>query len=264
MESANQLHVSLIQTQIHWEDAEANRKMLSEKISTLEKTDIIILPEMFSTGFTNNSVKLAETMQGETHRWMQDLSKSIDVVICGSLIIEEGSKYFNRFLWVEPNGETKFYDKKHLFAMAGENEHFSSGLTKKIIQYKGWKINLQICYDLRFPVWTRRSTDEEKDYDLLIYVASWPVARVHAWSTLLKARAIENMSYCIGVNRVGTDGNGYEYPGASVVVNCLGEAIVESLTGKEEVLSCNIDYEHLTKVRKKLPFHKDQDQFKLL
>ena len=264
MKIADQLKLSLVQSNLHWEDKKKNLEMFSKKLSEIKKTDLIILPEMFTTGFSNNTINLAESMNGETHNWLLQTSKEKDAVVCGSAIIEENGKYFNRFFWVQPDGITHHYDKKHLFAMAHEDEYFSAGTEKKIIQYKGWKINLQVCYDLRFPIWSRRKEDKQNNYDLLIYVASWPVARVHAWSTLLKARAIENMSYCVGVNRVGIDGKGFEYSGASVVVNYLGEELVASSAGKEEIISCSVDYQHLTKVREKLPFHKDQDQFNIL
>ena len=264
MENSDQLHLSLIQTDLFWEDKKSNLEMFSRKISKLDKTDIIVLPEMFTTGFTNNTIALAETMDGKTHLWMKDQAEKKTASICGSIIIKEDDKFFNRFLWVQADGVTFHYDKKHLFAMAGEDDHFSSGTEKSIINYRGWKINLQVCYDLRFPVWSRRKEDEENDYDLLIYVASWPITRVHAWSTLLKARAIENMSYCVGVNRVGTDGKGFEYSGASVVLNYLGEELSATSPSKEETITCVLNYSNLTKVRGKLPFHKDQDQFKLL
>ncbi|MCL4133239.1 UNVERIFIED_CONTAM: hypothetical protein GTU68_066702 [Idotea baltica] len=238
--------------------------MFAKKISTIGDVDIIVLPEMFTTGFTNNTTTLAESMEGETHLWLKQIAKKKSAVVCGSIIAKEDNKYYNRFLWVQPDGTTFHYDKKHLFAMAGEDEHYSAGTKKQIVEYKGWKINLQVCYDLRFPVWSRRKEDQENDYDLMLYVASWPVARVHAWSTLLKARAIENMSYVVGVNRVGTDGKGFEYSGASSIISCLGAELQSAESGKEEIISHKLDYKHLTKVREKLPFHKDQDQFKLL
>ena len=264
MSVLDQLHLSLVQSNLHWENKQANLEMFSKKIEAIEKTDVIILPEMFSTGFTNNTTNLAEKMNGETHRWMKHVSKEKSSVVCGSIIAKDGDKYFNRFMWVQPDGMTHHYDKKHLFAMAGEDEYFSAGQDKKIIDYKGWKINLQVCYDLRFPVWSRRTEGKGNNYDLIIYVASWPIARVHAWSTLLKARAIENMSYCVGLNRVGIDGKDYEYSGASMLIDCLGKVISETSPGQEAILTGTINLKHLTKVREKLPFHKDQDKFRLL
>jgi len=260
---SDHLHLSLVQSNLHWEDKKANLEMFDQKISEIGETDVIILPEMFTTGFTNNTA-LAESMEDDTLQWMKQKATEKSTAICGSIIMRENDQVYNRFLWVQADGVIKYYDKKHLFAMAGEDNFFSAGTEQKIIEYKGWKINLQICYDLRFPVWSRRKDDEVNNYDLLLYVASWPVARVHAWSTLLKARAIENMSYCVGVNRVGTDGKGFEYPGASVILNCLGEEIEAASLGNEEIIQHSIDYKHLTKVRERLPFHKDQDQFKLL
>ena len=265
MEVADQLNISLIQSDLFWEDKKANLEMFSQKISSIKGADIIVLPEMFTTGFTNNTVPLAEEMEGETHLWMKHMARDKNAAICGSIIVKDDNKCFNRFLWVQADGATFFYDKKHLFAMAGEDDFFTGGNKNQIIDYKGWKINLLVCYDLRFPVWSRRiDGDDNNDYDLLIYVASWPIARVHAWSTLLKARAIENMSYCVGLNRIGFDGKGFEYPGASVILNCLGEELQASHQAKEEIINHSIEYKHLTKVREKLPFHRDQDPFKLL
>ena len=264
MSAQDYLNLNLIQSNLHWEDKKANIEMFGRKIFSIGESDIIVLPEMFNTGFTNNTVELAETMDGTTHNWMKKMAFEKSSAVCGSMITKDGDQYFNRFLWVEADGTTQYYDKKHLFSLADENEYFSAGDQKQILEYKGWKINLQVCYDLRFPVWSRRKEDAENNYDLIVYVASWPVARVHAWSTLLKARAIENMSYCIGVNRVGTDGKGFEYSGASTVLNCLGEELISTEDNKEEILTCKIAHKHLTKVREKLPFHKDQDQFNLL
>jgi len=264
MTRQDHLKLSLVQSDLHWEDKKANLEMFAQKISDIGESDIIILPEMFTTGFTNNTIHLAETMEGETVQWMKQIAKENSTAICGSIIMNEEGHYYNRLLWVQADGTILHYDKKHLFAMAGEGEYYSSGTKQQIIDFKGWKINLQICYDLRFPVWSRRKQDEQNNYDLILYVASWPVARVHAWSTLLKARAIENMSYCVGVNRVGVDGKGFEYPGESVVLNCLGEELAKSVSNKEEIINYSIEYKHLTEVREKLPFHKDQDQFKLL
>jgi len=264
MTRQDHLKLSLVQSNLHWENKKANLEMFSQKILEIEETDIIVLPEMFTTGFTNNVTELAETMEGETFQWMKEKAREHSTAICGSIIMKEHDNYYNRLLWLQADGVSHYYDKKHLFAMAGEGEFYTAGTKKQIVEYKGWKINLHVCYDLRFPVWTRRKQDAQNDYDLLLYVASWPVARVHAWSTLLKARAIENMSYCIGVNRVGTDGKGIEYSGASVVVNCLGEEMATTSLHKEEIINYSIDYKHLTEVREKLPFHKDQDQFKIL
>lgn len=263
MESSSKLKLSLVQSNIHWEGIDLNLSMFEKKINSISTCDIIVLPEMFTTGFTNNSKELAEEMGQKTCQWMLKMAKQKSSAVCGSAIIKEGSKIFNRFLWVEPNGKIKYYDKKHLFAMAGEDENYTAGEKKKIINYKDWKINLQVCYDLRFPVWSRRIPNGEEDYDLLIYVASWPVTRVNAWSTLLKSRAIENQSYCIGVNRIGTDGSGIDYSGESVVIDSLGNVQAGSHPGKEEIINASIDKKHLMKIREKLPFYKDQDSFTL-
>ena len=261
MEVSNELKLSLIQSNIHWEDIDKNLSMFEEKINSISASDLIILPEMFTTGFTNNSIELAEEMGQKTCQWMIEMAKKKSSVICGSAIIREGKKIYNRCLWVEPNGDIKFYDKRHLFAMAGEDENYSAGSLKQIVQYKGWKINLQVCYDLRFPVWSRRVPNSQDDYDLLIYIASWPIKRIDAWSTLLKSRAIENQSWCVGVNRVGTDGNDIEYSGASALIDSLGTDRAGSHPGKEEIISAVIDKKHLMTIREKLPFHKDQDTF---
>ena len=263
MELSNVLRLSLIQSNLHWEDIDANLSMFEAKIHSINKTDIILLPEMFTTGFTNNSSNLAEEMGGKTCQWMTKLAKEKSAVIAGSIIIKENQKYYNRFLWVQADGTIEYYNKKHLFAMAKEDEFYTAGNKKKIIDFKGWKICLQVCYDLRFPVWSRRTQDPGQNYDLLIYVASWPKARIQAWSTLLKARAIENLSYCIGLNRVGTDGSGFEYTGASVLVDPLGTNLAGSHPGKDEIISCEINYSDLMTIRKKLPFDKDQDAFVL-
>lgn len=263
MEHSNVLKLSLVQSNLHWENIDANLSMFEEKISSITHTDLIVLPEMFTTGFTNNSSGMAEEMDSKTCTWLKKMAEKKSAAICGSIIIKENNQYYNRFLWVEPGGLTQYYDKKHLFAMAKEDEHYTAGSNKKIIEYKGWKINLQVCYDLRFPVWSRRVGNDKEDYDLMIYVASWPAARIQAWSTLLRARAIENLSYCVGVNRVGVDDNGFEYPGASVLVDPLGTDLAGSHPGKEEIISCEIDHTNLMTIRKKLPFDRDQDAFAL-
>src|SRR5690606_35891756 len=194
----NTLQIALIQTHLVWENPTQNRELLSEKLKTLsEPVDIIVLPEMFTTGFSMHAAKLAETMQGDTVQWMQSIAKQQQVAITGSLIIKEDNQFYNRLLFVHPDGNIETYDKRHTFTLAGEDKVYASGTEKKIIHYKGWKLCPLVCYDLRFPVWARNV----EAYDVLIYVANWPHVRVHAWDTLLKARAIENMAYCVGVNR---------------------------------------------------------------
>src|SRR5664279_4058821 len=215
------LTITLIQTILHWEDKKANLDMLSKKIERIrEKTEVIILPEMFSTGFSMNPDILAEDMNGETVQWMKKIAVEKKIILTGSIIIKDGSHYFNRLIWMLPNGEYGIYDKKHLFAYGNEHEHYTAGSKRLIASVKGWKINLQVCYDLRFPVWSRQSPPyfgegpgerSAPEYDLLIYVANWPEQRIHAWKSLLTARAIENQCYVAGVNRVGEDGNGIHY-----------------------------------------------------
>lgn len=263
MTVSDKLILSLIQSTLSWEDIDSNISMFEQKISSIDKSDIIVLPEMFTTGFTNSSAALAEEMDGKTCQWMKKMAVEKKAAICGSIIIKENNQYFNRLVWVEPDGSMRHYDKKHLFAMAGEHNHYTAGSKKEIFLYKGWRINLQICYDLRFPTWSRRVCNEHEDYDLIIYVANWPKVRSHAWSSLLIARAIENQAYCVGVNRVGTDGSGLEYSGNSVLLDSLGSERAATLAGKEDILQCEINHSDLMTIRKKLPFYKDQDSFVL-
>ncbi|MFT7396440.1 MAG: omega-amidase [Flavobacterium sp.] len=253
------MRVALIQSVIIWEDPQANRTYFETEINTIsEAIDLIVLPEMFSTGFTMNPSAIAETMQGETVSWMQSLAKAKNMAITGSVVIEESANYYNRMLFVFPSGEIQHYDKRHLFTLAGEDKVYTKGTQKLIIDYLGWKICPFICYDLRFPVFSR-NTD---DYDLLIYVASWPKVRINAWDTLIKARAIENMSYAIGVNRVGEDNNGYQYTGHSQLVDYLGEYLIEPTEAKG-ILIAILDKSKMLEVRKKLPFLSDKDVFEI-
>lgn len=253
------MRVALIQSVIIWEDPQANRTYFETEINTIsEAIDLIVLPEMFSTGFTMNPSAIAETMQGETVSWMQSLAKAKNVAITGSVVIEESANYYNRMLFVFPSGEIQHYDKRHLFTLAGEDKVYTKGTQKLIIDYLGWKICPFICYDLRFPVFSR-NTD---DYDLLIYVASWPKVRINAWDTLIKARAIENMSYAIGVNRVGEDNNGYQYTGHSQLVDYLGEYLIEPTEAKG-ILVAILDKSKMLEVRKNLSFLSDKDVFEI-
>ncbi|MEO6489539.1 MAG: amidohydrolase [Ferruginibacter sp.] len=257
------LTISTIQTQLHWEDKEKNLRMLEEKINTLfHKTEIVVLPEMFSTGFSMNAEKLAETMDGPTIGWMKKLSAENRVILTGSLIIEEDNKYYNRLIWMMPNGEFGYYNKRHLFAYGEEDKHYSSGNKRLIASVKGWKINLQVCYDLRFPVWSRQlpANGDLYEYDALIYVANWPERRSHAWKTLLCARAIENQCYVIGVNRVGNDGKDIYYSGNSLVIDPLGEVLYH-MADDEDVYTVTLLKEQLEQVRTKFPFMKDADGF---
>jgi predicted amidohydrolase len=240
--------------------------MLSEKINSLKhKTELVILPEMFSTGFSMNPVLLAERMDGETVAWMKEISKENRIILTGSVIIEEAGKYYNRLIWMMPNGDLGYYDKRHLFGYSGEDQHYTPGNKRLIASVKGWKINLQVCYDLRFPVWARQqltSPDKLPEYDVLIYVANWPERRSHAWKTLLCARAIENQSYVIGVNRVGNDGNDIYHSGNSLVIDPMGEVLYH-LADEEDIFTITLEKEKLREIRDKLPFLKDADEFGL-
>lgn len=266
------LTITTIQTDLHWENKEANFRMLEDKFRNLqERTEIIILPEMFSTGFSMNPMELAEPMDGETVSWMKEVAAKYRVILTGSIIIEEDKKYYNRLIWMQPNGQYGYYDKRHRFGFAGEDQHYSAGSKRLIASVKGWKINLQVCYDLRFPVWARQQmtadslpgTDTKSiipEYDLLIYVANWPERRSHAWKTLLCARAIENQCYVIGVNRVGKDGNDIYHSGDSMVIDPLGEVLYH-MAEEEDIFTIALQKEYLETVRSKFPFWKDADFF---
>ena len=258
------LTVSLIQTELYWEDKKANLAMLGDKIRNIqERTELVVLPEMFSTGFSMQPGKLAEGMDGETVGWMKEVASAKKVILTGSLIIEEAGHYFNRLLWVLPNGTLGYYDKRHRFAFAGEDKEYTPGNKRLIASAKGWKINLQVCYDLRFPVWARQETGENPEYDILLYIANWPAGRNHAWKTLLMARAIENQCYVIGVNRVGSDGNGIEHSGDSMVIDALGNTLYHK-AGEEDIHTIILEKEPLLQVRDRFPFWKDADRFKII
>ncbi len=257
----NILKIAIVQTDIVWQNAKENVKRYSEKINNInEDIDIVVLPEMFSTGFSMVPEGISETMQGEIVHWMKYLASEKNAAICGSLIILEDNNFYNRFLFVQLSGEITYYDKRHLFTLAGEEKVYTQGNEKLIIDYKGWKICPLVCYDLRFPVWSRNV----EAYDVLLYVANWPKPRIVAWDTLLKARSIENMCYVIGVNRVGVDGNGYEYNGHSAAYDCLGEQITSTISNEEFVEIVTLNKANLTDVRKRLNFLNDKDAFEIL
>ncbi len=261
------LTFTIIQTSLHWEQKTLNVQMLEEKINSIkQKTEVVILPEMFSTGFSMKPEQLAEGMDGETIAWMKRISTEKKIILTGSIIIAENGNNYNRLVWMLPNGRMGLYDKKHLFAYAGEHEHYTSGNKRLIASVKGWKINLLICYDLRFPVWSRQSHEAEEnqglEYDVLIYVANWPEKRNSIWKTLLQARAIENQCFCIGVNRAGNDGNDIYYSGDSMVVNPLGEVLYHK-AHDEDICTITLEKEELEKIREKMPFWKDADSFKI-
>lgn len=256
----NTLSVTIMQSHLHWENPIANRQSFSEKIKSIsEETDLIILPEMFTTGFSMNASSLSEEPNGETLHWMISEAKKNNTAITGSIIVKDAKKFFNRLYFVFPSGDYTHYDKRHTFTLAGEHLTFNAGKKQLILEYKGWKICPLICYDLRFPVWARNT----KDYDLLLYVANWPVKRIIAWDTLLKARAIENMAYCIGVNRVGLDGNNYEYNGHSAAFDVLGEQISTTDFEVEFIQTIVLNKVELNDHRQKLQFLADRDLFTL-
>lgn len=253
------MKIALIQSDLYWEDASANRKNFESKINQIDSdVNLVVLPEMFSTGFTMNASEVAETMQGETVLWMQSLAQQKQFAIVGSLIIAEEGKYYNRMLFVFPDGAIRHYDKRHLFTLAGEDKSYTSGTEKVIVEYLDWKICLQICYDLRFPVFARNT----ENYDLLLYVANWPKVRTNAWDALLKARAIENLSYVVAVNRVGLDANEYEHIGHSQVIDFLGNPVLDPQE-KEGIFIVEVDKKTMLETRKKLDFLSDRDQFEI-
>ncbi|MDO6760619.1 amidohydrolase [Tamlana sp. 2_MG-2023] len=255
-----ELKVTWIQADLAWEDPQQNRINFSEKIENLsEATDLIILPEMFSSGFTMNAEKVAETMQGETVTWMKEMAKKQDAAITGSLVISENGNFYNRLLFVEPSGKISVYNKRHTFTLVGEEQTYSAGTKKLIVDYKGWKICPLVCYDLRFPVWARNT----EDYDVLLYVANWPKPRISAWDVLLKARAIENMAYCIGLNRVGVDGVNSVYSGHSAAYDVLGNGISEITPNQEQVKTVTLEKRHIEAYRNKFKFLNDRDQFSI-
>lgn len=248
----------MIQAPLVWENAQANRDYFSGKLKGL-KADLVVLPEMFSTGFTMQPGRVAEPMSGDTVCWMQDMAMTHQTAVAGSMVIAENNRFFNRLLFIYPTGTIQYYDKRHLFTLAGEDQSYTSGAEKLIVDYRGWKICPLICYDLRFPVFSRNA----ENYDLLLYVANWPKVRTNAWDTLLRARAIENMSYVVGVNRVGEDANGHQYVGHSQIVDGLGNFLVEPAEN-EAVFTAELDWAHLREIREKFAFLNDRDTFTVL
>jgi omega-amidase len=256
---ASMLKAALIQSHLIWENHKANRENFEAKINSIaEDIDLIVLPEMFSTGFSMDPEHIAETMDGETIHWMKALAKDKNAAITGSIIITENGNFYNRLLFVLPSGEIHSYDKRHLFSLAGEDKIYTKGLQRKIIDYKGFKICPLVCYDLRFPVFSRNT----EHFDVLLYVANWPKPRISAWDTLLRARAIENMCYTIGVNRVGDDFNGLQYIGHSQAFDFLGNPLTE-VSEKETVLIAALQKGPMLEVRSKLSFLEDRDDFSI-
>ena len=255
------LNVVAIQANLIWENSMANLQSFENTINQLQlDTDLVVLPEMFSTGFTMKPIKVAESMKGTTIKWMKEIAIKKEIAIVGSLVIEENDNFYNRAVFVHPNGTIETYDKRHSFSLAGEDEEYTSGEDRLIVHYKGWKICPLICYDLRFPAWSRYNND----YDVVLYMANWPKPRILAWDTLLRARAIENMSYCIGVNRVGIDANGYEYIGHTSAYDFLGARLANTIEGKEGYLECRLIKSNLDETRKKLNFLNDRDEFEIV
>ena len=266
----NDLKVTIVQSLLHWENIDLNLEMFSKKLALLnEPCDLIILPEMFNTGFTMRSKELAEPPGGKTMQWMAQQAKEKKSVIAGSLIVKENNDYFNRLIWMLPDGSYKVYDKRHLFRMAGEHENFSAGQQRIIVNLKGWNICPLVCYDLRFPVWSRNKNQsknrisDEPEYDCLIYLANWPERRSYAWKTLLQARAIENQCYLIGVNRIGIDGKDILYSGDSAVIDPKGTIISTTKPHEESMETVSLSYQDLMDFRKAFPVGLDGDDFEM-
>lgn len=254
------LSIALIQADLHWENVTANLATFEEKVAALpEPVDVIVLPEMFNTGFTMNTAR-AEPMNLTTTRWMKQIARQTNALVVGSFAVKEGGQYFNRLLCVQPDGAIAHSDKRHLFRMGEEHQHYTAGNSRLTITWKGWKLCPLVCYDLRFPVWSRNRHKEP--YDVLLYVANWPARRANAWNTLLQARAIENQCYVMGVNRVGKDGNGLEYRGDSVALDYLGEPLA-LLAGQETEKIIHISRAELIDYRQRFPALSDADDFEI-
>jgi len=256
----DKLNITIVQSDLVWENIDANLQNFSKKLENLQNSDLIILPEMFNTGFSMNSKSLAEKTDGKSLKWLINLAKEKQSAIIASLIIEENKQFFNRLYFVLPNGDLQFYNKRHLFRMANEHNYYSPGTEELIVNYKGWRIKPLVCYDLRFPVWARN----KNNYDLLIYVANWPERRNEPWKILLKARAIENQSYVVGVNRVGTDGNNVVFSGDSAVINPKGEVISKTKAHEESVETIEISLSELNDFKEKFPAYIDADNFEII
>ena len=252
--------ITFLQTSLHWEDRQKNLDDFEDKISAINDTDLILLPEMFTTGFTMNAAALAEPMDGPAVTWIKRIAKEKSCAIAGSLIIEEDGKYYNRMVWVH-DGKVQHYDKRHLFSLAHEEKTYTAGTKKLIVELNGWKICPLICYDLRFPVWSRRT--KAADYDILLYSANWPERRIKAWKTLLPARAVENQCYVIGVNRIGDDGTGIYHSGDSAAYDFRGELVSKTLVGEESVERAEFSLEELRDFRRDFGFAEDADGISL-
>lgn len=256
------LKITLLQTTLFWEQAEANRIHFSKKLKEVRKnsTNLILLPEMFSTGFTMNAKSVAETMDGPTIEWMLETAEIKNAVVCGSLVIKEKNKFYNRLIWAQPDGKLQHYDKRHLFRMAKEDKTYEAGKERLIVELNGWNICPLICYDLRFPVWSRSSGD----IDLLLYVANWPARRSFPWKHLLIARAIENQCYVAGLNRIGMDGKNVIHSGDSMVLDPLAMVLSNFKANREGLETCTLKYKQLDELRTSFPVMKDADKFKII
>jgi omega-amidase len=255
------IHITTLQTTLHWENPVANRALFDVHLEQLHTpTDVVVLPEMFATAFSMQPEALAETMQGESIAWMRRWANQLNAVLCGSLIIREEGKYYNRLIWMRPDGTLEKYDKRHLFTLAGEDKAYTAGQEKVIVEWKGWKFCLMICYDLRFPVWSRNT----EAYDVLLYVANFPARRSHAWKALLVARAIENQCYTVAVNRIGNDKNNVWHSGDSCIIDYEGNPIYLAPEGEEAIATHRLEVNNLLNFRKKLNFLSDRDNFYVL
>jgi omega-amidase len=255
------LKITFFQASLEWENISGNLARFSKKLEGVrEETDLIVLPEMFNTGFSMRAAALAEPMEGYSMAWMAEWAKKKDCPLAGSLIIEERKQYFNRFIWMSPDGSFVYYDKRHLFRMAGEDRYFSAGNQRLVVEHRGWRFCPLVCYDLRFPVWSRN----KNDYDVLIFVANWPESRRTAWKVLLQARAVENQAYVIGVNRVGEDGSGNSYAGDSAVYSPAGELISRTAPFEEKAETVTLSRIELDTLREKFAVKLDADRFEIL
>ena len=263
----NDLTIAIVQPELRWEDPPANRERLEQLIRSVQGSpDLVVIPEMFTTGFSMRPEPLAETMEGPTLAWMRRLAAELQITLTGSLIVKEGGAFYNRLIWMPPDGNFGAYDKRHLFRIAGEQEQYSQGKERFIARLRGWRVNLNICYDLRFPVWSRQSPDPDRagpEYDLLVYVANWPESRSLAWKTLLPARAVENQCYALGVNRVGPDGNGIPHSGDSMIVDPFGKILFTASEG-EAVHTRILEWAPMEDYRHRYPFWRDADSFRIV
>lgn len=258
-----ELRVTLVQADLAWHDALENRQRFDRLTASLPgQTDLVVLPEMFTTGFTMAPEKVAEPVDGPTTDWLRQAAQRLNAVVTGSVVTQDGDEYFNRLIWMRPDGRYDTYDKRHLFRMAFEHKHYAAGSNQLIVEINGWKVCPMVCYDLRFPVWSRNRIGTDREYDVLVYSANWPERRRYAWQTLLRARAIENLSYCVGVNRVGVDGVDVSYVGDSAAIDFLGQPLT-SPSEMQFVETVALDYAALSAFRARFPAHLDADGFQI-